>query len=126
MRKYDKLDMYLLSNDNGYGEYLIKPNKKSDEELIEYYRSRFGLRGSGRIDGSRLRQVEEQTLELYHRKMMHLLRKILDINHIDTILNNHDVYAEFAELAKADDFSHLRFADKYKPRGDEESLRFFD
>lgn len=126
VRKYDTLDWYLLLNDNGFGEYLIKPNKESDVELIEYYRGRFGLRGSGMIDASRLRWVDRQTLTLYHKKMMHLLRKVLDINHIDTILDKPDVYQEFAELAKADDLSHLEFADEHKPRGDEESLRFFD
>lgn len=126
VRKYDKLDSYPLLNNNGYGEYLIKPNKDSDVELIEYYRGRFGLKGNGMINYNALSRVDNQTLVLYHRNMMHLLRKVLDINHIDTILDNHDVYQEFAELARADDLSYLKFADEHKPRGDEESPRFFD
>jgi len=35
VRKYDILDRYLLLNDNGFGEYLIKPNRESDVELIK-------------------------------------------------------------------------------------------
>jgi len=127
VRKYDLLDMYLLLNNNGFNEELIKLRKDSDKELIEYYRSRFKInQATGMLDRNAMSRVDEQTLGVYHRKIMHLLRKVLDINHIDTIIDRYDVYQEFVEKAKADDLSHLRFADNHKPKGDTRTLSFFD
>jgi len=79
------------------------------------------------LDNSVLTKVDRETLQLYHFRMMNLLRKVLDINHIDTILDNYDVYQEFSGWAKEDSLSHLKFADEHIPKGDRGSLGgFFD